>query len=140
MWIFFALFAALSYWLYNFFCKIWTDKFHPVIVFIFLNGVGFVISVIFLIIMFLNGKIDLNFPSTDFMYPILTWLCYALAEMLYVYMFSKNIKVSIWTSIVIWGTIGVAALLGMFFLKDSLNLSQFIWLISVLLWTVLLSI
>lgn len=122
-WLIFAILAAGSYGFYNFFAKISTDKFSPVIAAAFITGFSFLVTIAATIYLKISGQ-NLIFSKNTILYPILAGLFVGAAEIFYMITFSKNAPLSIATPLVIGGAAFIATLLGIFFLRENLSATK----------------
>jgi|SRR5680860_51890 len=137
-WLIFAILAATSFGFYNFFIKISADKLSPTIALMLIAGTAFVVAMISTIFLKLTGQ-NLIFSKNVIYYPILAGLFTGVAEIFYLSMYSKNAPVSVGTPIVVGGTILVAVVLGIFLLKEPLNIEKVSGVILLLIGLVVLS-
>lgn len=122
-WILLALLTAFCFGMYNFFIKVASGSIHQILGAVILQIVAAVVGAGLLLYLKLIGQ---TFTMTDkgIAYSILAGIAVGLAEILSFVVFSKNIPASIGTPIIIGGSVLVTALLGWFFLKETLSAIQ----------------
>lgn len=119
----FAGLSALSFGLYNFFTKLTSEKFDVVLAVVFITGMSFLASVLFALVMYLNGH-TFMFSRTAIALPLATGFFTALAEIFYLLAFQKGLTLSIGNPIVVGGTVIVASFLGLLLLNEQLSATQ----------------
>lgn len=120
-WMVYGILAAVCFGSYNFFAKLSADKFSPTIGLLFLTATSFSVALVATLYFKLAGR-PLVFTKADISLPLLAGLSTGLAEIFYLFMFSKNAPLGFGTALVIGGTAIVAAILGMIFLKEPIDL------------------
>lgn len=118
-WLTFGFLAAGCFGFYNVFIKLSADKLSPTIALMFIAGTSFIIAVVATIIFKLTGQ-DLVINKNALIFPILAGVSTGIAEIFYLFMYSKNAPVSIGTPFVLAGTMLVAVLFGALILKEGL--------------------
>ena len=119
-WILLAVLTAFCFGLYNFFIKVASGSIHQILGAVILQIIAAVVGGGLLIYLKWIGQ---SFAVTDrgIAYSVLAGVAVGLAEILTFVVFSKNIPASVGTPIIIGGSVIVTALLGWFFLKESLT-------------------
>ncbi len=120
-WLTFAILAATSFGFYNFFTKLASDKLSPTIALMIITGTSFVVALVATLVFKFTGQ-SLSFSKNDILFPILAGLFSGVAEILFLFMFSKNAPLSLGNPIVVGGTIVVAVILGLLILREPLNI------------------
>ncbi len=137
-WLFLALLTAFFYGLYNVFIKISSGHIHEIVWAVILQLVAALLWVALLAYMYFSGE-QFEITQKWIHYAIYAWLFVGLAEITSFYLFSKWISVSVWVPIIVAGSIVVAALLWLLFLKEYLSLTQVFWVVLIVWGTVLLA-
>ena len=137
-WLTFAILAALSYGFYNFFAKLSSDKLSPTIGAMFISGTAFLVAAISTIIFRITGQ-NLSVSKNGILFPIIAGLFAGLAEVFYLFMFSKNTPVSLGNPLVVGGTTFIAVILGLLILKEPINLTRIIGILATLIGLIILS-
>lgn len=122
-WIFYALFAALSFGFYNFFAKLSSDKFSPTVGLLILTATSFSVALVATVFLKIFGK-PIIFTRDSLALPMLAGLATGLAEIFYFITFSKGAPLGIGTTLVIGGTMIVATILGFIVLKEPLSIEK----------------
>jgi len=81
----------------------------------------------------------LSFNKGDLTLPIMAGLFTGIAEIFYLSMFSKNAPLTIGNPLVVGGTVAVAVILGMFILREPINIVKVAGIGLVIVGLVLLS-
>lgn len=121
-WITFAILAATSFGFYNFFTKIAADKLSPTIALMFIAGATFLVATISTIGFKISGQ-ELTFSKNVIWFPILAGIFAGIAEIFYLYMFTKNAPLNVGAPLVIGITIIATVLLGLIFFKRAIERS-----------------
>ena len=116
-WIHFAILAATSFGIYNFFTKITADKFSPTVSLMIITGTAFIVSVVGSLILRSLGQ-PLAFDKSSLHKPILSGIFYGTAVIFYVLMWSKGTPISLGSPLVVGGTTLVATFLGLLILGE----------------------
>lgn len=124
-WIILAVLTAFCFGLYNFFIKVASGSINQIAGAVILQIVAALVGGILLIYMKLSNQV-LDVTSKGIYYSVLAGIAVGLAEILTFIVFSKNIPASVGTPIIIGGSILITALLGIFFLKESLSFIQYV--------------
>jgi uncharacterized membrane protein len=119
-WITFAILTATSFGFYNFFTKLAADKLSPTIALMFIAGASFLVAIISTIGFKISGQ-ELTFSKNAIWFPILAGIFTGVAEIFYLYMFTKDAPLNIGAPLVIGITILATVLLGLIVLKEPLN-------------------
>jgi uncharacterized membrane protein len=122
-WITFAILAASSFGFYNFFTKLAADKLSPTIALMFIAGASFLVATVSTIVFKASGQ-ELTFSKGAIYLPILAGVFTGIAEIFYLFMFTKNAPLNIGGPVVIGITILVTVLLGLIVLKEPLNAAK----------------
>lgn len=124
-WIFYAVFAALSFGFYNFFVKLTSDKFSPTVGLLILTATSFLVALGATLFLKVSGR-PIVFTRDAVMLPIFAGLATGLAEIFYLLAFSKGAPLGIGTTLVIGGTMIVATILGFVILKEPLSAEKIV--------------
>lgn len=137
-WITFAILAATSFGFYNFFTKLTADKLSPTIALLLITGASFVVALLATVGFKISGQ-TLYFSKNAILFPILAGVFTAIAEIFYLFMFTKNAPLSIGNPLVVGGTIIVAVILGLIILKEPLNVTKIAGIVITLMGLLLLT-
>jgi uncharacterized membrane protein len=137
-WLAYGIFAAISFGFYNFYTKLSSNKFSPTIALLFLTGTSFSIALLATIFFKITGR-PLVFSRDHIYLPVLAGIATGAAEIFYLFMFSKAAPLGAGTTIVVGGSFAVAVLLGVFFLKEQIDILKIVGFVSVILGIFLLS-
>lgn len=137
-WLTYAILAATSFGFYNFFTKLSANKISPTIALMFIAGTSFIVAAITTIVFKMTGQ-PLTLSKQAIIFPIMAGLFTGLAEIAYLFMFSKNTTLSIGTPLVVGGTIVVAVILGLLLIKEPLNAVKLSGIVVTLIGLVLLT-
>ena len=137
-WFTYAILAASSFGFYNLFAKLSADKMSPSIALMFMAGTSFIVAMITTLVFKFTGQ-GLTFSKNIILLPVIAGLFAGIAELFYLFMFSKNAPISIGNPLVIGGTIIVAVILGLVILKEPINVVKAIGIIITILGLVILS-
>ncbi len=124
-WITFVILAATSFGFYNFFTKLASDKLSPTIALMFIAGASFLVAVISTIGFKISGQ-ELTFSKNAIWFPILAGIFTGIAEIFYLYMFTKDAPLNIGAPLVIGITILATVLLSSIVLKKPLNVVKIV--------------
>jgi len=124
-WFFFAVLSATSFGFYNFFTKLSADKFSPTIALLIMTGTSFLVALVATIMFKISGQ-ELVFSKNIIWIPAMAGLFAGIAEIFYLFMYTKNAPLNIGTPLVVGLTIVAAVLLGTIILKESLDISKII--------------
>ncbi len=137
-WITFAILAASSFGFYNFFIKLSADKLSPTIALMFIAGTSFLVATITTIVLKLSGQ-ELSFSKEVIYLPILAGVFTGIAEIFYLFMFTKNAPLNIGAPFVIGLTSLVSVLLGLIILREPLNATKIVGVCLTIIGLVLLT-
>jgi len=124
-WLIFAVLSATSFGFYNFFTKLSADKFSPTIALLIMTGISFFVALISTVVFRISGQ-ELIFSKNVIWLPIMAGLFAGIAEISYLFMYTKDAPLNIGTPLVVGLTIVVAVLLGVIILKESLDINKVI--------------
>lgn len=122
-WIYYAIFAALSFGFYNFFVKLTSDKFSPTVGLLVLTGTSFLVALVATISLKVSGR-PIVFTRSSLFLPVLAGVATGLAEIFYLLTFAKGAPLGVGTTVVIGGTMLIATLLGLLVLKETITSVQ----------------
>lgn len=137
-WITFAILAMSSFGFYNYFVKLSADKLSPTIALMFIAGTSFLVATVATLAFKLTGQ-SLTFNRSAVSLPILAGLCTGVAEIFYLFMFTKSPSLSIGAPFVVGGTILVASILGIVILKEPLNVVKVAGIVLTLVGLIILT-
>jgi multidrug transporter EmrE-like cation transporter len=113
-------------------------KFSSTVAAMLVTGTAFLVATISTIILKVSGQ-SLSFNKGDLTLPIMAGLFTGIAEIFYLSMFSKNAPLTIGNPLVVGGTVAVAVILGMFILREPINIVKVAGIGLVIVGLVLLS-
>ncbi len=122
-WIAFAMLSAISFGFYNFFTKLSADKLSPTIALMCIAGTSFLVATISTVVFKISGQ-ELTFSREALWLPILAGISTGIAEIFYLYMFTKDAPLNLGNPMVVGVTMLIAVLLGVIFLKEPLSVSK----------------
>lgn len=138
-WIVLIIFAAIFYGLYNFFIKLSSGNINQIVGAVILQIVAAILgSLVLFYLRIINAP--LTFSSKGIFFAVLAGIFVGLAEITSFFVFSKGIPASIGIPITIGGSVIVGSILGLVFLKESLNLLQFVAIAMIVTGIAILSI
>jgi len=137
-WLGYAILAASFYGFFNFFIKLFADKISPSIALMIMAGTSFILATITTLVLKMTGQ-ELTFSKGVIILPIAAGVFAGLAEIFYIFMFSKNVPISIGNPLVVGGTVLVAVILGLVALKEPLTTIKITGIAITLLGLVILS-
>lgn len=137
-WLTYAILAASSFGLYNFFLKLSSSKFSPPLANFFITGVAFLVTAIIVVYLKTSGQ-ELVFSKENIKLPIIAGLSVGAAGILYLTMFTKHAPFTIGYPLVTSGAIIVALILGFLILKEPLNTIKIAGIIFTLTGLILLA-
>ena len=115
-WIILTAIVA-GFGMYNFLVKLASGKFSSIVILMIVSGTALVFSAITSLMLKLSGQ-DLSFSKTSIHLPVLAGVAYGLALFLYSGLLTKGLSVSVGSPITNSGTMLVATMLGVIFLKE----------------------
>ncbi len=127
-----------SYGFYNLFIKLSSDKLSPPIAVIFLTGASFVVALVAALIIKISGQ-PLSFSKNVILFPIVAGPFAGIAELFYMFMFSKGAPLSIGNPIVVGGTVIIATILGIILLREPLQAMKIVGIIVTIAGLVILT-
>lgn len=130
-WIYYALSAAFFMALYNVFIKLSAGNIHQVVGAVVLQIVAAVAGAAMLLLLKLNGT-ALPVTNKGLLFAALAGLCVGVAEILSFFAFSGGMAASRGVTVIVGGTVLLAVLIGLFFLRESLTPWQILGVVLVL--------
>lgn len=124
-WIILIFLTAIFFGVYNFFIKVSAGNINQIVGAVILQVVATLMGGAVLIYLKLINT-PLHLSSKGILFAILAGIFVGLAEITSFYVFSKGISASVGIPIIVGGSVLVGALLGIVFLKESLNLIQYL--------------
>jgi len=137
-WLTFAILAATSFGFYNFFTKLSASKLSPTIALMIITGTAFVVALISTLSFKLAGH-TLTFSKNALLFPILAGIFTGIAEIFYLFMFTKNAPLNVGNPLVVGGTIVAAVLLSLLILKEPLTTTKIAGILVTIIGLVILS-
>lgn len=122
-WIFPAIMTAVFFGAYNVFIKLASGHINQIVGAVILQVVAALLGGLILLILKTTHQ-PLEISPKGIQMAILAGVFVGLAEIASFYVFSKGVSASVGIPIIIGGSILVGAILGLVFLKESLNLTQ----------------
>lgn len=119
-WIFLALMTAVFYGAYNVFIKVSSGHINQIVGAVILQVVAALLGGIILLIMKMTNS-PLEISPKGVWFAVLAGVFVGLAEITSFFVFSKGVSASVGIPIIIGGSILVGAVLGLTFLKETLN-------------------
>jgi len=119
-WIFLALITAVFYGVYNFFIKVSSGHINQIVGAVILQIVAALLGGIILLLMKMTNS-PLEISQKGVLFAVLAGIFVGLAEITSFFVFSKGISASIGIPIIIGGSILIGAILGLTFLKETIN-------------------
>lgn len=135
----FAIFAAVFLGLYNLFIKVSAGHIHQIAGAVILQVVAFVIGASALFYLKVN-QTSISVSSKGIIFAVLSGISVGIAEILSFYLFSKGTEASKGIPFIIGGSVIVATLVGIFFLKESVTPYKVIAISLIAAGTVLLAL
>jgi bacterial/archaeal transporter family protein len=137
-WLIFALLATVGFGVYNFFTKISADKLSAPVALVVITGSAFLVALIGVLIFKFSGQ-DVSFSGNALIFPIFAGVSTGIAELFYLLMFVNKAPLIIGNPLVVGGTVLVALILGMIFLKEHISIVSGMGVFFVLMGIVLLT-
>lgn len=137
-WIFLAILTAVFYGVYNVFIKISSGHINQIVGAVILQMVATVVGGVILIILKMTNS-PMEISQKGIIFSILAGIFVGLAEITSFFVFSKGVSASIGIPIIIGGSILVGAVLGLVFLKETLNPFHYLAIALIIAGVVILS-
>lgn len=137
-WIFLALITAVFYGAYNVFIKISSGHINQIVGAVILQAVATIVGGVVLIILKMTNN-PLIISQKGVWFAVLAGIFVGLAEITSFFVFSKGVPVSIGIPIIIGGSVLVGAVLGLTFLKETLNPIHYLAMALIIVGVVILS-
>ncbi len=137
-WIFLALITAVFYGAYNVFIKVSSGHINQIVGAVILQIVAALVGGIILIILKMTNS-PLVISQKGVWFAILAGVFVGLAEITSFFVFSKGIPASVGIPIIIGGSVLVGAVLGLTFLKETLNPIHYLAIVLIVAGVVILS-
>lgn len=137
-WIFLVLITAIFYGVYNVFIKISSGHINQIVGAVILQVVAALVGGVILVILKMTNS-PLVISQKGVWFAILAGVFVGLAEITSFFVFSKGVPVSIGIPIIIGGSILVGAILGLTFLKETLNPFHYLAIALIITGVVILS-
>lgn len=137
-WIFLALMTAFFYGAYNIFIKISSGYINQIVGAVILQVVAALLGAMILLVMKINN-VPLEISQKGIIFAVLAGVFVGLAEITSFYVFSKGISASAGIPVIIGGSILIGALLGIIFLKETMNLIHYLGITFIIIGVVILS-
>lgn len=123
-WILIALLTAAFYGVYYFFIKVSSGHINQIVGAVILQVVAALVGGLILIYLKIT-QTPLSVSPKGIQFAILAGIFVGLAEITSFYLFSKGTPASIGVPIIVGGSILVGSFLGIYLLKESLNVMQY---------------
>lgn len=129
-WIYLALITACFYALYNIFIKLASTHINEITGAVILQIAAFILGAAWLIYLKVN-HVHTEVNSKGIWLSILAGVFVGLAEIFSFLVFSKGVPASAGIPVIIGGSVLIAAVIGFFWLKESLTLTNVLGLILI---------
>lgn len=137
-WILLAVLTAVCFGAYNIFIKLSSGHINQIVGAVILQVVAaFLGGFILLGLKWSNSSMEVT--QKGILFAILAGVAVGLAEILSFYVFSKGIPASLGIPVIIGGTVVVGAVLGVLFLKETLNWTQLLAIALIISGVILLT-
>src|SRR3989338_4346402 len=137
-WIFLAIMTAIFYGAYNVFIKVSSGHINQIVGAVILQIVAALVGGIILLIMKMTNS-PLEISQKGVLFAVLAGIFVGLAEITSFFVFSKGVSASVGIPIIIGGSVLVGAVLGLTFLKETLNPIHYVAIAMVVLGVIILS-
>jgi transporter family protein len=137
-WILLAVMTAVFFGAYNVFIKMASGHINQIVGAVILQVVAALLGGIILLVLKISDS-PLEVSSRGVILAVLAGIFVGLAEITSFYVFSRGISASVGIPIIIGGSVVVGAVLGVLFLKESLNWTQLFAIGMIVAGVVLLS-
>lgn len=127
--------AWFIYWFFHIFLKLSTPFSTPVITTFFISLV-WVVSTSLILVFKWEFMSIFSTHKMWILYWILAWICIFLLDILLVKWYQTS-NVNIWSAVFVWTFVIFSLILWYFFLQEEINLVQWLWLITTLIWVFL---
>lgn len=138
-WISLAVMTAVFYGVYNFFIKVSSGHINQIVGAVILQIVAALLGGVILFIMKMTNS-PLEISPKGVWFAILAGIFVGLAEITSFFVFSKGIYASIGIPIVIGGSVLFGAVLGLIFLKETINPANILGILLIVGGIILLTI
>lgn len=136
-WIFLAILTAIFYGAYNVFIKVASGHINQIVGAVILQIVAALLGgVILLVLKFTNTPLVIS--TRGIWFAVLAGVMVGLAEITSFFVFSKGLSASAGIPIIIGGSILVGAIVGVFFLKETLAPLEYIAIVLIIIGVILL--
>ena len=137
-WISLAILTAFFYGAYNVFIKVSSGHINQIVGAVILQVVAALVGGLILVFLKITNS-PLEITHKGVMYAMLAGLFVGLAEITSFYVFSQKVPASTGIPVIIGGTVVVGVILGMTFLKETLNPIHYIAIAMIIVGVVLLT-
>ncbi|OGH77666.1 MAG: hypothetical protein A3C10_00590 [Candidatus Magasanikbacteria bacterium RIFCSPHIGHO2_02_FULL_48_18] len=137
-WIFLAIMTAIFYGAYNVFIKVSSGHINQIVGAVILQIVAALVGGIILLIMKMTNS-PLEISQKGVLFAVLAGIFVGLAEITSFFVFSKGVSASVGIPIIIGGSVLVGAVLGLTFLKETLNPIHYVAIAMVVVGVIILS-
>ncbi len=138
-WISLAVMTAVFYGVYNFFIKVSSGHINQIVGAVILQIVAALLGGVILFIMKMTNS-PLEISPKGIWFAIQAGIFVGLAEITSFFVFSKGVYASIGIPIVIGGSVLVGAVLGLIFLKETINPANILGILFIVGGIILLTI
>ncbi len=137
-WILLAILTAVFFGAYNIFIKLSSGHINQIVGAVILQVVAAVLGgIILLVLKFTDSSMQVS--QKGIWFAIFAGVFVGLAEITSFYVFSKGVPASAGIPVIIGGSVVVGAVLGILFLKEALNWTQWLGVIMVVSGIILIS-
>ena len=137
-WIFLAIMTAIFYGAYNVFIKVSSGHINQIVGAVILQIVAALVGGIILLIMKMTNS-PLEISQKGVLFAVLAGIFVGLAEITSFFVFSKGVSASVGIPIIIGGSVLVGAVIGLTFLKETLNPIHYVAIAMVVVGVIILS-
>lgn len=137
-WILLPLLAAVFFGTYNIFLKVSSQHINEILGLIILQAVALLVGLFLFILVKFSGQ-SIEITNKGFIYAALAGLFVGLAELTSFYVFSRGTMANVGIPIVIGGSVLIATLLSVFFLKEGITYAHYLGILFVILGIFLLA-
>lgn len=138
-WLPLAIATAFAFGLYNVFIKMGSNRIDQVLGAVVLQLVAVLLGAAYLLILRMGGR-EIESSPSGLGFAVLAGLSVGIAEILTFYVFSRGAPASLGSPIIMGGSVLVAGIVGVFLLRESLNLYQWAGIAAVVGGIALLSV
>lgn len=131
-WLLIALTTAFAYGAYNFFVKLTSGHIHQVAGAVILQGTALVIGAALLLVLKITGS-EIQITPAGIKFAVCAGASTAIAEVLFIYLFSKGVRLTVGVPVVVGGAVLFATILALVILKEPLTARTAIGILCIIL-------